>query len=100
MFEILCIEWNSIRLGDPADGIVAKIVHKTLPGCDGGRGVYAPYSFKLPGCSLHSACTLVHSSSRLGAATVLCTDTKHECCYLQSLMVLGEGKAEAEKLLS
>ena len=42
-------------------------------------------------------CTLAPD---LGAATVLCTDTKHECCYLQSLMVLGEGKAEAEKLLS
>ena len=29
---IFSIEWNSLRLGDPADGIVTKTVHKTLPG--------------------------------------------------------------------
>ena len=27
----LSIKWNFIRLGDPADGIVPKTVHKTLP---------------------------------------------------------------------
>ena len=30
---------ESIRLGDPAHGIVTKTVHKTLPGGDGGPGV-------------------------------------------------------------
>ena len=34
----LSIEWNSIRLGDPAHGIVTKTVHKTLPGGCGGPG--------------------------------------------------------------
>ena len=33
---LLSIEWNSIRLGDPAHGIVTKTVHKTLPGGGGG----------------------------------------------------------------
>ena len=32
----LSIEWNSIRLGGPAHGIVIKTVHKTLPGGGGG----------------------------------------------------------------
>ena len=27
--DLLAIEWNSIRLGDPAHGIVAKNVQKT-----------------------------------------------------------------------
>ena len=31
----LSFEWDSIRLGGPAHGIVTKTVHKTLPG--GGR---------------------------------------------------------------
>ena len=34
--QLLSFEWNSIRLGGPAHGIVTKTVHKTLPG--GGRG--------------------------------------------------------------
>ena len=29
---LLSIEWTAIRLGSPAHGIVAKTVHKTLPG--------------------------------------------------------------------
>ena len=33
---LLSIEWNSIRLGGPAHGIVTKTVHKTLPGVGGG----------------------------------------------------------------
>ena len=36
---LLSIEWNSIRLSDPAHGIVTKTVHKTLPGGGGGQGV-------------------------------------------------------------
>ena len=35
---LLSIEWNSIRLGGPAHGIVIKTVHKTLPGGGGGSG--------------------------------------------------------------
>ena len=35
MEKSLSFEWNSIRLGGPAHGIVTKTVHKTLPG--GGR---------------------------------------------------------------
>ena len=35
---LLSIEWNSIRLSDPAHGIVTKTVHKTLPGGGGGQG--------------------------------------------------------------
>ena len=34
--QSLSFEWNSIRLGGPAHGIVTKTIHKTLPG--GGRG--------------------------------------------------------------
>ena len=41
----LSFEWNSIRLGGPAHGIVTKTVHKTLVGvkgkmwvCGGDRG--------------------------------------------------------------
>ena len=34
----LSIEWNSIRLGGPAHGIVTKTVHETLPGGGGGPG--------------------------------------------------------------
>ena len=34
----MSFEWNSIRLGGPAHGIVTKTVHKTLPGGGGGRG--------------------------------------------------------------
>ena len=38
---LLFIEWNSIRIGGPAHGIVTKTVHKTLLGGGrGGRGVY------------------------------------------------------------
>ena len=32
---LLSFEWNSIRLGSPAHGIVIKTVHKTLPGGGG-----------------------------------------------------------------
>ena len=32
------MEWNLIRIGDPAHGIVTKTVHKTLPGGGGSRG--------------------------------------------------------------
>ena len=35
----MSFEWNSIRLGGPAHGIVNKTVHKTLPGRGGGKGV-------------------------------------------------------------
>ena len=35
----LSFDWNSIRLGGPAHGIVTKTVHKTLLGGGGGRGV-------------------------------------------------------------
>ena len=35
----LSLEWNSMRLGGPAHGIVTKTVHKTLPGGGGGPGV-------------------------------------------------------------
>ena len=35
---LLSIEWDSIRLGDLADGIMTKTAHKTLPG-GGGVGV-------------------------------------------------------------
>ena len=34
----LSIEWNSIRLGGPARGIVTKTVHKTLSGVISGLG--------------------------------------------------------------
>ena len=34
--RFLSFEWNSIRLGGPAHGIVTKTVHKTLPGGSGG----------------------------------------------------------------
>ena len=34
----MSFEWNSIRLGGAAHGIVTKTVHKTLPGGGGGRG--------------------------------------------------------------
>ena len=34
----LSIEWNSIRLGGPAHGIVTRTVHKTLPGVVGAQG--------------------------------------------------------------
>ena len=34
----LSFEWNSIRLGGPAHGIVTKTVHKILPGGGGGQG--------------------------------------------------------------
>ena len=34
---LLSFEWNSIRLSDPAHGIVTKTVHKTLPGGGGGH---------------------------------------------------------------
>ena len=33
---LLSIEWNSIRLGGPAHGIVTKTVYKSLPGGGGG----------------------------------------------------------------
>ena len=36
--DFLSIEWNSIRLGGPAHGIVIKTVHKTLPWGGGGPG--------------------------------------------------------------
>ena len=39
MVNSLSFEWNSIRLGGPAHGIVTKTVHKTLPGNGGGQGV-------------------------------------------------------------
>ena len=35
----MSFEWNSIRLGGPAYGIVTKTVHITLPGGSGGRGL-------------------------------------------------------------
>ena len=34
----LFFEWNLIRLGSPAHGIVTKTLHKTLPGNGGRRG--------------------------------------------------------------
>ena len=34
-FHLLSIEWNLIRPGGPAHGIVTKTVHKTLPGGGG-----------------------------------------------------------------
>ena len=34
----MSLEWNLIRLGGPAHGIVTKTVHKTLPGDGGGQG--------------------------------------------------------------
>ena len=34
----MSLEWNSMRLGGPAHGIVTKTVHKTLPGGGGGPG--------------------------------------------------------------
>ena len=37
--SFLSWEWNSIRLGGPAYGIVTKTVHKTLQGVVGSRGV-------------------------------------------------------------
>ena len=37
-FDLLSFEWNLIRLGGLAHGIVTKTVHKTLPGGGGGRG--------------------------------------------------------------
>ena len=36
---LLSTELNSIRLGRPAQGIVTKMVHKTLPGMVGVKGV-------------------------------------------------------------
>ena len=33
-----CLSMESIRLGDPAHGIVTKTVHKILPGGGGGPG--------------------------------------------------------------
>ena len=36
---LLSFEWNSIRLGGPAHGILAKTVHKILPGVVGVKGV-------------------------------------------------------------
>ena len=38
-FALLSSEWNSIRLGGPAHGIVTKNVHKILPEGGGGPGV-------------------------------------------------------------
>ena len=35
---LLSLEWNSMRLGSPAHGIVTKTVPKTLPGGGGGPG--------------------------------------------------------------
>ena len=35
----LSIEWNSIRLGGPANGIVTTTVHKSLPGVVGAQGM-------------------------------------------------------------
>ena len=35
----MSFEWNSIRLGGPAHGIVTKTVHKTLPGSGGVKRV-------------------------------------------------------------
>ena len=35
---LLSFEWNSIRLGGPAHGIVTKTVHKTLPRGGAGQG--------------------------------------------------------------
>ena len=34
----MSLEWNSMRLGGPAHGIVTKTVHKILPGGGGGPG--------------------------------------------------------------
>ena len=36
--SLLSFEWNSIRLGGSAHGIVTKTVHKTLPRGGGGQG--------------------------------------------------------------
>ena len=36
---LLCFEWNLIRLGGPAHGIVTKTVHKTLTGDGEGQRV-------------------------------------------------------------
>ena len=36
---LLIAEWNSIRLGGPAHGIMTKTVHKILPGGGGVVGV-------------------------------------------------------------
>ena len=38
--SILLIEWNLIRLGDLAHGIVTKTVHKTLTGVCRVQGVW------------------------------------------------------------
>ena len=38
MLPYICLEWNLIRLGGPAHGIVTKTVHKTLPGGGGVKG--------------------------------------------------------------
>ena len=48
--EFLSIEWNLIRLGGPAHGLVTKTVHKTLPG-DGRGGVMGFEVQRLQGCS-------------------------------------------------
>ena len=37
--QSLSFEWNSIRLGGSAHGIVTKTVHKDLPGGDRDQGV-------------------------------------------------------------
>ena len=34
----MSIEWNSIRLSDPAHWVVTRTVHKNLPGGGGVRG--------------------------------------------------------------
>ena len=40
LIDDICLSMESIRLGGPAHGIVAKTVHKTLPGGRWvGRGV-------------------------------------------------------------
>ena len=42
-FISLSFEWNSIRLGGHAHGIVTKTVHKTLPW--GGGGLIRPCEY-------------------------------------------------------
>ena len=38
VFCAFCLSMESIRLGDPAHGIMTKTVHKTLPGVVGSGG--------------------------------------------------------------
>ena len=40
--DVCCVsvEWNSINLCDPVQGVVTRVIHTTLPGGDEGGGLW------------------------------------------------------------